>query len=183
MRTRLRCGRHFDERQFAAHRGQAPYIIDLDHILQLVKRGHDAMPGSGRSIAHHGHARNVRPLRATYGDRRDIDIQPPEQGRHPGQYTRFVFYVGNKGVLHGHLSTSGFFDGRRIISCSAAPGTIIGYTVSSGSTRKLIRKGPLRPRAAATASFTSARVATDTAGMHKAWASFTKSGEKIGEHS
>src|ERR1700684_2736184 len=156
------------------------------------------MAGRWGSVGDQGHARDAHALRPPNCDRGDIDVQPAEQRRHAGEHTWLIFHVGDKCVLHTYLSlslwpmsalgvrsssTSGFPEGRRIISCRAAPGTIIGYTVSSCSTRKLIRNGPLWVRAASTTLITSERVLTAAARMPNASASLTKSGERHGEHS
>ncbi len=104
VRPRLGRGRHLDQCQFAAHRGEAAHVIHLDHVLQLVERRHDAVAGSRRSIRDQGHARDVRTLRTTHGDRGDIDVQPAEQRRYAGKHTRLIFHVGDECVLHGNLS-------------------------------------------------------------------------------
>ena len=57
-------------------------------------------PAAGEASADHGHARDVRALRTSHGERDDIDVQPAEERGYAGEHTGLVFDVGYECVLH-----------------------------------------------------------------------------------
>src|SRR6266853_3355266 len=137
--------RYTNHRQLAVNGGMSGHVFHQQHVDELVKVGFQSARAGLISINHDGHARHARLLSAPHGQRINVECPATKQRRHPRQHSRLIFHVDNKSIqhrLHASTAVSTSTPGLRIIWCKSAPAATMGYTVSSCSTLKSIRKAP-----------------------------------------
>ncbi len=88
---------------------------------------------SSSGVRDNGHPRDARGFAAADGERSDVDVEAAKQRGDARKNSGGVLHQHDECVQHAAcpyrsiaVSTSGLSEGRRIISCSAAPLGIMG---------------------------------------------------------